>query len=104
MCVIDTCGAAPCQCFSPAGILTTSPARISSTGFTQSLNAAGAGRDDQDLAARMRVPRRAGARLERDRSATGVRGIERLEQHLDTSAAGEIVRRCRAALGASRRA
>ena len=32
MCVIDACGDAPCQCFCPAGILTTSPARISSAG------------------------------------------------------------------------
>ena len=31
MCVIDVCGAAPCQCFWPAGILTTSPVRMSST-------------------------------------------------------------------------
>ena len=32
MCVMDACGEAPCQCFWPAGILTTSPARISSMG------------------------------------------------------------------------
>src|SRR5687767_9367594 len=32
MCVIAVVGDAPCQCFSPGGIQTTSPGRISSTG------------------------------------------------------------------------
>ena len=32
VCVIEVVGAAPCQCFVPAGIQTTSPFRISSTG------------------------------------------------------------------------
>jgi hypothetical protein len=35
MCVIDVRGAAPCQCFWPAGIRTTSPVRISSMGPPQ---------------------------------------------------------------------
>src|SRR5215207_5487246 len=40
-------------------------------------------RDDQGLAKRMRVPRAARARLERDMSAGYARGIARLEQRVD---------------------
>src|SRR2546421_11281032 len=35
MCAIELFGAAPCQCFWPGGIQTTSPCRISSTGSPQ---------------------------------------------------------------------
>ena len=35
MCVIAVVGAAPCQCFTPGGIQTTSPGWISSTGPPQ---------------------------------------------------------------------
>src|SRR5712692_4227965 len=35
MCVMAVVGAAPCQCFSPGGIQTTSPGRISSIGLPQ---------------------------------------------------------------------
>ena len=72
-------------------------------GVTPPLDAADARRDDQDLAARMRVPRRAGAGLERDGAATGVRGVARLEQHLDANVAREVLRWCRAGRRESRR-
>ena len=35
MCVMPTVGAAPCQCFTPGGIHTTSPGRMSSIGPPQ---------------------------------------------------------------------
>ena len=62
-------------------------------GVTPSLDAADPGRDDQDLSPRMGVPGRAGTGLEGDRPTTRVRGIARLEQHLDLRAAGEVLRR-----------
>ncbi len=66
MCVIAVVGVAPCQCFSPGGNQTTSPGRISSIGPPSRCAQPHAGRDDQRLAERMGVPRRARARLERD--------------------------------------
>ena len=69
MCVIAMVGDAPCQCFSPGGNQTTSPGRISSTGPPRAAPAA-AGRHDQRLAQRVRVPRGACPRLERDSRAT----------------------------------
>jgi hypothetical protein len=62
---------------------------------TPLLDAARAGRDDQDLTSRMCVPRRAGTGLERDGPATGECGGERLEQHLDANVTREILRRRR---------
>ena len=62
---------------------------------TPSLYAAGTGRDDQDLTSGMRVPRRAGTGLERDRPATGMRRVERFEQHFDTNLTREVRRRPR---------
>ena len=70
MCVIDANGAAPCQCFWPAGILTTSPGTDLLDAITPPLNPAGAGRDDEDLTCRMRMPRRASTRLERHGTGT----------------------------------
>ena len=60
---------------------------------TPPLNAAGAGRDDQDLTAGMRVPGCPGAGCKRDRPATGVRGLARLEQHLHSNVTREVRRR-----------
>src|SRR5215218_8988328 len=49
-------------------------------------------RDDQRLTKRMRVPRGARARLERDMSAGYARRIARLEQRVDAHWASEIIR------------
>ena len=89
---MEACGDAPCQCFWPAGILTTSPDSDFLDRATPLLDAPGAGRDDQDLASGMRVPGRAGAGLERDGPAARVGGVDRLEQHLHTNATGEVLR------------
>ena len=51
------------------------------------------GRDDQRLAERMRVPRTARARLERDVPAGYARRIARLEQWVDAHRASEVIRR-----------
>src|SRR5262245_3174582 len=55
------------------------------------LSPAAAGRDDQRLAERMRVPRRARARLESDAGAGDACRVGRLEQRIDAHRAGEIV-------------
>jgi hypothetical protein len=44
-----------------------------------------AGGDDQRLPERMRMPRGAGTRLERDLAGTDARGLRRLEQRVDTN-------------------
>src|SRR5437667_2016011 len=62
-------------------------------GSTPTLRRAQAGGDDQYLAEWMRVPRGAGAGLERDARATNTCGLRRLEQRVHTDRAGEIVRR-----------
>ena len=49
--------------------------------------------DDQRLTKRMRVPRAARARLERDMSAGDARRIARLEQRVDAHWASEVIRR-----------
>ena len=89
MCVIAVVGVAPCQCFSPGGNQTTSPGRISSIGPPHALRPAAARRHDQRLAERVRVPRRPGARLERDAGADGACRVGRLEQRIDPHRAGE---------------
>ena len=93
MCVIAVVGAAPCQCFSPGGNQTTSPGRISSTGPPSRCTRPQPGGDDQRLPERVRVPRRARARLERDARARHARRVWRLEQRVDADRAGEPVRR-----------
>src|SRR5215211_490804 len=50
-------------------------------------------RDDQRLTKRMRVPRAARVRLERDMSAGYARRIARLEQRVDAHWASEVIRR-----------
>src|SRR5206468_7091471 len=50
-------------------------------------------RDDQGLAKRMRVPRAARARFERDMSAGYARRIARLEQRVDAHSASKVLRR-----------
>jgi hypothetical protein len=57
------------------------------------LHAPAPGRDDQSLAERMRVPRRARARLEGDESGADARRLERREQGIDANRAGETFRR-----------
>ena len=64
MWVMAVVGAAPCQCFSPGGIQTTSPGRISSIWPPQRRTRPDARRHDQGLAERVGVPCRPGARLE----------------------------------------
>jgi hypothetical protein len=65
MCVIAVVGA-PCQCFSPGSIHTTSPGRDVRDGAAYTLHVPETRRDDQRLTKGMRVPCGAGARLERD--------------------------------------
>ena len=68
--VIDVVGGeAPCQCFSPAGHDRTSPGPMRLIGATPALNESGTCYHDQRLAERMRMPRVACARLERDARA-----------------------------------
>ena len=75
MWVIAAVGAAPCQCFSPGEIHTTSPGRISSTGPPSPLHPAKAGTHNQRLTEWVRVPGGASAWLERDaRAARSRRG------------------------------
>ena len=57
------------------------------------LRPAAAGRHDQRLAQRVRVPRGPGARLEGDAGAGDARRIGRLEQRIDPNRAGEPIRR-----------
>ena len=64
-------GAAPCQCFSPGGIHTTSPGRISSIGSSFALHPTATGGDNQRLAEWMSVPRGTGAGLEGDAGPAG---------------------------------
>ena len=61
----------------------TSPGRISSIGPPSACDPAEPRCDDQRLTKRMRVPRAARARLERDMSAGYARRIARLEQRVD---------------------
>src|SRR5215469_16625341 len=49
------------------------------------------GGDDQHLPERMRMPRGASTRLERDLAGTDARGLRRLEQRVDTNRPGEPV-------------
>src|SRR5258708_7608904 len=64
MCVMPLVGEAPCQCFSPGGIHTTSPGRILAHRTSLGLGPADARDDIQRLAQGMRMPCRARARLE----------------------------------------
>ena len=57
------------------------------------LHASGAGRDDQRLPERMRVPRRAGARLERHGCARDACRSRRLKQRIDPHRAGKPIGR-----------
>ena len=63
-CTITLVGDAPCQCFTSGAVWMVSPAPNSATFPAPLLHAAGAGDDVKDLPPRMRVPRRARARLE----------------------------------------
>ena len=67
--VIAVVGAAPCQCFSPGGIQTTSPGPDFLDGASPALRPAATGRHDQSLAQRMSVPCGPGAGLECDAGA-----------------------------------
>src|SRR3979490_532980 len=60
---------------------------------TLALHPAGAGRDDQGLAQRMRVPCGAGSGLEGDDPATDARGFIPLKALVDRHGANEIIRR-----------
>ena len=57
------------------------------------LRPAAAGRDDQGLTKRMRVPRGTSTRLERDAGADDTRRIGCVEQRVDPNRAGEPIRR-----------
>ena len=89
MCVMAVVGVAPCQCFSPGENQTTSPGRISSIGSAFALRPAAAGRDDESLPERMRVPCSARARLEGDAGALHKCRIRRLKQRIDSYRASE---------------
>ncbi len=73
------------------------PHHVADTNFLDdvapALHAANAGRHDQGLAARVRMPRRARAGLECDRTAADVRCDQRAEQHVDPGDTREICRR-----------
>jgi hypothetical protein len=90
MAVIAVVAAAPCQYFSPGRNQITSPGRISSAAPPPSLRPPDGERDDQCLTQRMRMPRGAGARLERDAGAKDRCRFGRLEQWVNTDCAGEI--------------
>ena len=60
-------------------------------GAAPALHPAAAGRDDQRLAERMRVPRGSRTRLERDAGAETQGRIRRLKQRIDANGAGEPV-------------
>jgi hypothetical protein len=55
------------------------------------LHATGAGRHDQDLTERMRVPRGVRARVECDEAARRARGIGRLKIRIHAHGAGEVL-------------
>src|SRR5271163_2904987 len=60
---------------------------------TPALCPAAAGRDDQGLTERMRMPRGTGAGLEGDAGANNTRGIGRVKQRVNPHRAGEPIRR-----------
>ena len=86
----DACGDAPCQCFCRPESHDISRSNLFDR-LTPPLDAANAGRDDQNLTPRDGVPRRAGTGLERDRPPLVLR-VERLEQHLHTNLTREVRR------------
>ena len=83
--------AAPCQCFTPGGIQTTSPGADLLDGATPVLHPSDAGRDDERLAKRMRVPSRACARLKGHRSAADARRRATLKPAVDAYRAREVL-------------
>src|SRR5437773_12113803 len=93
MSVIAVVGDAPCQCFSPG----RKPDHVTGTdlldGAAFALNPAAAGRNDERLAERMRVPGRSSRRLKRHAGALNEGGIGRLEKRVDANGARVPVRR-----------
>ena len=71
-CVMAVVGAAPCQCLTPGGHETTSPGRITCIGLPHSCVRPTPEINDQALPARMRMPSRTRAGLERHQRARGV--------------------------------
>lgn len=57
------------------------------------LDPAETGRDDQRLAEWVRVPRGAGARLERDAGTTDAGRLRRLEEQIDAHGSGKVIGR-----------
>ena len=91
ICVMPVVAAAPCQCFTPGGIQTTSPGADLLDGATPVLYQSDAGRDDQRLAKRMRVPSGAGAGLKGHRSAADPRRRATLKTAVDAYRAREVL-------------
>ena len=89
--VMPVVAVAPCQCFSLGENQITSPGLIVSTGPALTLDPAAASHNNQRLTQRMRMPRSAGAWLERD-AGTGYTGrLRRAEQAVNPHPAGKVV-------------
>src|SRR5207249_2389248 len=92
MCIMADVGVAPCQCFSPGGNHTTSPAYLLDWPAL-TLDEAAAERNDQGLTEWVSMPRGPGTWLECDACAGHARWFGCLEQRVDSDRAGEILRR-----------
>src|SRR5437879_11670838 len=92
MCVIAVVAFAPCQCFSPGLIETTSPGRISSIRPPQLYQAA-AGCHDRGLAQRVGMPSCPSARLKRNTGPNCMCRVLWLEQWVNPYGASKILSR-----------